>query len=319
MTRASRDEIDAQAWRWVMRMDAEGWNDAAEAELEAWLAVDPRRHGALLQAEAMWEAVGTVGAASAAIDDGGGEDPPRFDRRRLMIGGGAAIAASVAGGLLLPGAGKRYETGVGEILRVPLADGSMAAINTASRIAVQLNDDRRNVRIDRGEAWFQVARNPARPFTVEAGRVRARAVGTAFSVRRREGGAEILVTEGIVEGWADGADGNKVRLTAGQRAFIADNARISSATAGIASVDRVLAWRDGKVDFVDRPIAEAMEEFNRYNRRQFVLLDPGVGRERFDGVFRTNDPEGFSRAIRDSLGVAVDLSDPATIRVGGPR
>jgi transmembrane sensor len=47
----------------------------------------------------------------------------------------------------------------------------------------------RQVKLDRGEAWFQVAKDPQRPFVVESGPVRVRAVGTAFSVRRREGGA----------------------------------------------------------------------------------------------------------------------------------
>src|SRR3546814_10232647 len=111
----------------------------------------------------------------------------------------------MAGGVMLLG-GTSYATSGGEIRRGPLADGSIAAINTASAIDVKLDDAARHVRVVEGEAWFQVARDKQRPFVVAAGRARVRAVGTAFSVRRRAGGADVLVTVGGVEVWADGAE-----------------------------------------------------------------------------------------------------------------
>ncbi|MDT9597376.1 FecR family protein [Sphingosinicella rhizophila] len=317
----SRAELDAQAWRWVVRMDAEDWTSAEEAELQIWLAADPKRLGALLEAEAMWMA---LDGADAVVESGEAPVPPPnsrgpwFSRRTMLAGGGAALAASFAGGLLLVRGREVYATGVGEIRRVPLADGSTAAINTASRIDIELADTRRSVRLEQGEAWFQVAKDSNRPFVVEAGRIRAQAVGTAFAVRRHNNGADILVTEGMVEAWAEGADGNRTRLTAGQRAFVADNAAITSAPAELASVDRTLAWRSGRVDFVNDPIAEAAAEFNRYNRRKLVILDPAIGKERFDGVFRTDDPGGFAVAVRDSLSVPIDLSRSEEIRIGKP-
>ncbi|MBB6428159.1 FecR domain-containing protein [Sphingopyxis sp. JAI128] len=319
----TREELDAHAWRWVVRMDASGWTAAEEAELETWLAADPKRRGALLEAESMWIAM-NGSDDSAANDDTADFARPGLraswmSRRSLLAGGGAALAASIAGGVLFVRAGSVYGTDVGEIRRVPLADGSTAAINTASRIDIRLTKTKRLVRLDEGEVWFQVAKDRSRPFVVEAGRVRAQALGTAFAVRRRANGADVLVTEGVVEAWADGADGNKIRLTAGQRAFIADNAAITSAPSAPASLDRTLAWRSGRVDFNNDPIAEAVTEFNRYNRRKLVILNPAIGNERFDGVFRTDDPDGFAMAVRDSLGVSVDLSNPDEIRIGEPR
>src|SRR3546814_13225464 len=81
----------------------------------------------------------------------------RPSRRSVLAGGGVAIAASIAGGVMLLG-GTSYATSVGEIRRVPLADGSIAAINTASAIDVKLDDAARHVRVVKGEAWFQVTR-----------------------------------------------------------------------------------------------------------------------------------------------------------------
>lgn len=312
---ASQNEHEAALW--VVRMDADDWSEDQEADLQAWLAAEPRRAGALLQAQAAWMTLDKPEASHAALD----EPAPslRFNRRHLMIGGGAAIAASIAGGLFLLGGGTHYSTGVGEIRRVPLADGSTAAINTASTIEINLANVRREVRIAQGEAWFQVAKDPKRPFVVEAGRVRVQAVGTAFSVRRRDDGADILVTEGVVEAWVDGAEGHKIRLAAGSRAFVANNAAIRQEPAAPSSVDRALAWRSGKIDLVGEPLAGAIAEFNRYNHRKLVLVDPALGGEQFDGVFRTDDPEGFALAVKSISDVPVDLSSPDEIRIGRPR
>jgi transmembrane sensor len=314
MSRESADAVQAAAARWVARMDGE-WTDELEAELQIWMAADPRRQGALLQAEATWQTVNVL-RRSAEDDD---MSARRFSRRWVLAGGGAAIAASLAGGLFLLNRDASFTTDVGEIRRIPLADGSMAAINTSSRIDIKLEARARNVSIERGEAWFQVAKDPTRPFTVEAGRVRVQAVGTAFSVRRRDGGADVLVTEGVVEAWVAGAEGHRVRLAAGSRAFVADNAAIEEAPTVASSVDRTLAWRDGKIDLAGDPLIEAAAEFNRYNRRQIKIVDPELAREQVDGVFRTDDPEGFATAIKSTLDVPVDLSNPDEIRIGRAR
>jgi transmembrane sensor len=76
------------------------------------------------------------------------------------------------------------------------------------------------VDLAQGEAWFQVAKAPDRPFTVTAGRVRVQAVGTAFNVRRAGVGVDVVVTEGTVKVWSEGAEPQLVK--AGQRARLDD-------------------------------------------------------------------------------------------------
>lgn len=322
MTNISASLMRDEAATWVARMDAGNWGDVDEAELQAWLDGDARRRGALLQAQAAWMTLDKPVAEAERSGAGGdvsAEPVVPFSRRRFFMGAGGAIAASVAFALAWNLGGTAYETSVGEIRRVPLADGSVAAINTASKIEVALAEKRRSVVLDRGEAWFQVAKDPERPFVVEAGRVRVQAVGTAFSVRRRDNGAEVLVTEGVVEAWADGAEGNRIRLTAGQSAFVADNAAIERAAAVPSSVDRKLAWRSGKIDLLGETLSGAIAEFNRYNQRQIILADPALGSEQFDGVFRTDDPEGFAIAVKSALDVPVDVSGSSEIRIGQSR
>ena len=313
--RETPDEIEEAAVRWVWRLDREGRTPELQAELDAWLAGDTRRQGAFLQAEATW-AVLDRGQQLATVVPLEPRRPRRLMSRRAMLaGGGGAIAASLAGISYVALPRERYDTAQGEIRRVPLKDGSIAAINTASQVEVDLKSDVRRVKLSRGEAWFQVAKNPDRPFVVEAGRVRVRAIGTAFSVRRYGNGADVLVSEGVVEAWVEGADGHRVQIAAGEKAFVADNAAISEHKAGPSAIDRQLAWRGGKIDLAGETLAEAAEEFNRYNTRKLVVPDPRLAQERFYGVFRTDDPEGFANAVKQSLGAAVDAENPAEIRI----
>jgi transmembrane sensor len=314
MSRLSASDVDAAAARWVARIDADDWTDPQEAELQAWIALDSRHEGALLRAQAAW--ITLDAPAIAGHQMGLPTQDGRLSRRRVLAGGGLALAASLAGGVFLLSGGTNYTTAVGEIRRIPLADGSTAAINTASKIEVKLAETARMVRIDHGEAWFQVAKDPERPFIVEAGRVRVQAIGTAFSVRLRDTGADILVTEGVVEAWAAGAEGHKIRLAAGSQAFIADNAAIELVSDAASSVDRALAWRSGKINLAGERLDSAVADFNRYNERKLVLADPALGAEQLDGVFRTDDPEGFANAVRSTLATPVDTSNPEVIRIG---
>jgi transmembrane sensor len=327
MNGESASQRQADAARWLVAMDAADWDDTSEEALEAWLQGDPLRRGAFLRAQATWLALdrpdldrtASENADSEPVHSSGG-----WVRRKFLVGAGAALAASFAGAIAFINQPVSYETSMGEIRSIPLADGSVASINTASMLKIQFAETRREARIERGEAWFQVAKDKTRPFIVEAGRIRVRAVGTAFSVRRQDrtgqqvSGAEILVTEGVVEAWTDGAEGNRVRLAAGSRAFVGDNAGVRVARSSPADVDRALAWRGGKIDLVGQPLNRAAAEFNRYNMRQIVIDDSQIASEQIDGVFSANDPEGFARALGGSIEIEVDTSDPQVIRIGRP-
>lgn len=315
MMRELAVDIEAEAARWVMRLDRHGRTMELLAALEDWLDGDSRRRGAFLQAEAAWAGLAEASPQLAANEDDVIAEDRSPRTRRWFLGGGAAFAASAAGiFFFLPG--EQHSTPIGEIRRVPLADGSVATINTASKIEVALAKDSRRIRLDQGEVWFLVAKDKKRPFVVEAGPVRVQAVGTAFSVRRRDGGADVLVSEGVVEAWVSGAEGHRVRIAAGESAFVADNAAITKHTNETQEIDRTLAWRSGKIDLAGETLAAAAEEFNRYNKRKIIIVDPAIASERFYGIFRVDDPMGFATSVRRSLDVPVSVPDGTEIRVG---
>jgi transmembrane sensor len=308
----SSRQDDDQASIWAIKIDAGELEPTSAAELETWLAGNGRRQGALLRAQAALSFLDRGRALREVV-------PPlqaSFLTRRRMLFAAAGLAALTAGvGTLrvLMSPARRYSTELGELLRVPLADGSVASINTQSIVDVAMEPTVRQVELARGEAWFQVARDATRPFVVAAGRVRIRAVGTAFSVRRREQGADVLVTEGTVETWVVGAEGRKSQLTAGSRAFMADHGPPILAQ-GTDDIKRTLAWRDGQIALEGETLADAAAEFNRYNSRKIVIADAELGRQRLVGQFRTSDPEAFARAVKTVLGATV-AEDSAGLRI----
>ena len=303
---------------WVARMDSGSWSRDDEDALRRWLDGDPRRHGALLRTHATWLAAdGMIDRREEASEEVEAEPPSGWRRRSVVAGLAAAGVAALVGSLsrLRVGTATNYATEVGEIRRVPLSDGSVMTMNSGSELAVHMQGKARSIALAQGEAWFDVAKDAHRPFVVAARKVKAQAVGTAFSVRMRDDAVEILVNEGVVEAWSDDAAFRRVRLEAGQRALVGNDAAIKLEPEQASSVDRALAWRSGMIDLDGKTLQQAADEFNRYNARKIIVADPTIGAAQIDGVFRINDPEGFALAVRNILGASVQTDTPEVIRI----
>ena len=194
----------------------------------------------------------------------------------------AAIAACFALVLVniprfAPGMLADYQTAVGEQVRVELPDGSIAWLNTDSAIDVDYSEERRQINLLRGEALFEVAKNPNRPFSVNAAGGRSTALGTVYCVHATHNNVEVTVTEGTVEvvsPLAEAAGGagsaHRVVLTRNQqvRYVPGELPGVVSDTAPNAQV----AWRNGFIDIRNRPLADALAEIDRYHPGRIVLL-----------------------------------------------
>jgi transmembrane sensor len=308
---------DDGAARWAVRLDETALTTAERADLDAWLAGSERRTGALLRAQAALAYLDR-GRALSGIEEQPDELAPRraLRSRRGFLGTIAAsgIAAALAGVLVWMPERDEIDTRLGEIRQVPLADGSVATVNTDSRLAIAMRETRRTVQLDAGEAWFRVAHDKSRPFVVEAGELRVQAVGTAFSVRRREGGADVLVTEGIVDVWMVGHEADRQRISAGSRGFSAEARPTIAVTQAPQAIERALAWRSGELALDGETLSFAVAEINRYNRRKLVLEGNDLGREQLVGYFRATEPEGFGQAVAAMVGAKV-IDEGDTIRI----
>ena len=310
--RETSREVADQAAEWATRIDGGAIDPNADAGLRRWLEEDPRRQGALLRAEAALSFVDRGRALAGVIPKP--EPRPIWIRRKMLLTG-TAIAAGIVGIAVLTGS-QRYGTEIGEIKQVPLSDGSVVAINTQSAIEVAMHQHTREITLTRGEAWFKVAHDKGRPFMVYVGRVRIRAVGTAFSVRRRDEGAEIQVTEGEIETWTVGEENRSVRVAAGSKACVAEYEQPKPVPAS-ADIERSLSWREGRIVLEGETLDEAVAQFNRYNTRKLVISDPGLAAEKLVGQFRATEPQTFAGAVATALGARVD-EEGEMIRLSRP-
>lgn len=317
MKQDTAQQIDQEAADWAARVDR-GLTAGEQADLDHWLGGDVRRVGAYGRMRAValqTERVAALGPVHSPKDFA---TTPKLSRRRLLAGGGA-IAAGVSGiGLagwswLMRG---RYQTRKGETRQLALPDGSVVTLNTDSDISVRLTKNLREVRLLGGEALFDVAPDKARPFVVLAGATQARVLGTSFLVRAlAEEPVQVLVREGVVEvSRIDNAPQRPVRLIANTRAVsplkpldVADTT-IAMTTVSDGVVTRALAWRDGQIDFEGVALDRAASEFTRYSDTR-IVVDPALAQEEIAGLYQTNDPVGFARAVAASLRAEARVSD----------
>jgi transmembrane sensor len=199
-----------------------------------------------------------------------------------------------------------------------LDDGTVVELNGGAQIDVQFTAAERRVRLVRGEAHFQVAKNPLRPFLVEAGGVTVRAVGTAFNVLLGSQAVDVLVTEGRVRvdpPAAAAAARVAPDVSAGQRVVVSLSGGAAPVVSTVSEeeIARRLAWQPRLLDFSATPLAEVAAEFNRRNRTQLVLADPALRAMPIVASFRSDNLDGFVRMLEISAGVSVERTGDTVV------
>jgi transmembrane sensor len=209
-----------------------------------------------------------------------------------------------------------YATTVGALREVALADGSRITLSSDSRVRVTYSGDERHIELQRGEAFFDVARDPGRPFTVDAGPRRVTAVGTRFDVRRESADLRVVVTQGVVRLEAQaGVDGQHrpVTLLPAGSVALASGDGVTVQSGPVAQAEDRLRWRSGFLVFHDTPLASAAAEFNRYNTRKIVVADAAAGALRVGGNFRWSNAEAFVRLLQQGFPVRAEYRADAIV------
>ena len=207
----------------------------------------------------------------------------RRSKVRLALGTAAALLVTVSATLTVfsisraPDDGhlQKYFTRIGEQRTIELEDGSVITLNTAGQLVVDYSGAMRRVLLERGEAYFEVAEVPARPFTVDLGLRSVTAVGTEFNVRKDPQHYQVAVIEGAVAigEFSDGAA--QRRLEAGWVAEV-DVQRDDLQAFQPESMDRYAGWRTGMVSFSREPLYQVVQELNRYTRKKILIEDAAV-------------------------------------------
>lgn len=320
---AKLDMIELQAAAWLARRDR-GLRPEEAVEFALWRAADLRHEAAVRDLDAMWEALDDLSALKGEVVDFPAQAQPgrltkiRGQRRMWLPWAMAAAAgfAVIAGVALWPAArtvetavtAVHYETAVGDQRTITLTDGSTVRLNTDSAVDVRYTEGERRVVLARGEAHFMVTKNAARPFIVAAEGAEARALGTAFIVRRRDKDTELVVTEGRVKFSAVADATAAVEVGAGQAA-VCDPKNLQAMRAeplDQAALARRLAWENNRlVCRLGMPLAEVAAEFNRYNRQKLVLQDAKTQAVAMGGGFELTNLEALVKRLETDYEIVV--------------
>lgn len=331
---ASRAEDEALEWL----VDFENLSGDEERRFFAWLDEQPEHRAAFEKVERDWRRLDVVRRLAT-----GEPDPDvagkwlRRRRRRLYLPLAAAAAVAVLAVVLVPLSTPDFEagyrTGIGEHREIHLPDDSVVALNTDSELTVRYSRDERRVVLLRGEAHFDVAHAPQRPFNVLAGAGSVRAVGTAFNVYLKGDIVEVTVTKGIVEVRPSAAPpGNAAApkgappaalpppktVTEGEQLEYGETIE-SVSHFDPQKVARRLAWQDGMLDFQGETLAEVIEEASRYTSTRITIDDPEIEGLHVTGYFRAGDVDTLLKLIESNERVAVQRIHPGLVRLTARR
>ncbi|MBL8270473.1 FecR family protein [Steroidobacter sp.] len=327
------EPISEQAGFWDTRLRSPDCTDEDRAHFAAWRDADPAHRAAF---ERLQTLLATLNAGLNRADVRGLRDnvvTAVERRRRRKVWVAAACLALVVGGVatqaLQPQLGgidnvESYSTQIAQRSTVSLRDGSILELNAGSQIEVSFSEQRRSVRLLAGQAMFRVAKDPSRPFVVRAANREIVAVGTEFDVRLDASSVQVTLLEGKVNvDRSDARDPAHQSLLPGQQlTAVLNSAAIRPlGAAGNApdvqirevNVERVTAWRDGRVFVDDQPLAAAIEEMNRYSQKQIVVHDAALAAVRVNGVFRAGDQEAFVAVLQSYFPVTVSSRGDAEI------
>lgn len=320
------DELEhpRDAAEWFSRMHSGEATDEDRQAFAAWCSADPAHEREYRKLACMWDAALAVPEQRLRAlmrDAPASAAPPRPSRRRAGLGLAAACTLAAVAGLAGPWqeSGRAADvieiaTRKGERHRASLPDGSILHLNSDTRLAVRFGEGKRLVELQRGEAFFEVRHDAARPFVVDGDMGRVTVTGTRFNVRRDAEALQVSVESGSVRlesgRWWWPAER---RLAAGEQAVAAADRSVSE----VARVDvgHVSAWQHGKVVFKEMPLATVIREMNRYLDRPARLEVPELGQHRVSGVFSADDPEAMIAALPAIAPVLVHRSADGGVSV----
>lgn len=339
--RSASEAIQAEASEWVLRLDEAALDLPTRRQLLAWLKTSPQHIDEFLLASAVWHEldgvdaekridvaellaeaghnVVSLSAAESSTREGVAERPGLTRRNWfLSIAASITIALGLSLFFTMHESVERYETALGQQTLFTLDDGSTVHLNTQSALTVRMTDSSRDLELTRGEAMFEVAKDPDRPFRVTSGGVVVEAIGTQFNVYRRDDGVQVTVVEGEVKvesiqiRTAAPKKPAELRLAAGQEARTTASGEVARIEK--PDLEKRTAWREQRLVFRQDTLQSVAAEFNRYNATRIVIEAPASATRRITGTFDARDPASFAAFLERDPNLTL-VRDQDTIRV----
>lgn len=296
-------ELEA-AWRWVLRLRDE---QATQDDLNEWLRwyqADERHRAAFEEMQSFWHECGkliddepaSVAALLAGRSSVPNEPLPSNGWRRYWPALAASLLIVTATlGWLASSRWTQASQPVAEVLKTSLPDGSTVDLAARSFVSSRYSDELRLLVMEgqSGEAYFSVAHNPQRPFVVQVGTVRVRALGTAFNVRHADERVVVSVTKGVVE---VATPGGSVKIAAGNR-IVWNESGDSAPSIAPTTQESTLAWQQGRLEYHNEPLSAVIADVNRYSQQPIAIEDAAAGEILFSGTVFTRATDAWIEAL----------------------
>lgn len=315
--------LEQAAILFLVRSQEPSWSDADQRELDLWLEQSMAHKAAFWRLQDGGARVDRHLISAFAQEEPNSGPPDRLRRRfkivvtrqvapllRPILLAASFMAISTAGYLALTAPESRPEythhmTKFGQIGKLALADGSQVELNTDTDVRIVNSRAERTLWLDRGEAYFEVAKDEGRPFVVHVGSRKVTVLGTKFAVLRKGNDITVSVLEGRVRVTpGPGPDGRSTTLIAGDIAATYGQSMLVSADR-LAQIRNSLSWRFLMLAFDNISLRDAATQFNRYNIRQILVESADAQNQRISGSFRIDNVEGFVDLLEHAYGLQV--------------
>ncbi|MEM1133219.1 MAG: FecR domain-containing protein [Pseudomonadota bacterium] len=327
---------EAHVWR--IKRDA-GLSPEEQREFDQWMESDHQHGAAFARAEMGWAMLDQIDFGEAALNetmlDGPqdsislasgvvADDPiepqpaPMLQRFAPQMAAGMATALAAAIILFFSGVptmwfgspepeAEQFVSEVGQIKYIRPADGSQITLGAASRLALAMDDKQRIATLQQGNAYFDIASDQARPFTVRTDIGEVRVTGTAFDVQLRDGAIAVAVGKGEVEVTATpemAATSSKqtTTLSAGQAVTLSGDGEFGLVTKVYPA--ELGAWRLGRLIYFRAPLSQVVGDINRHIDEP-MTIDERAGRIEISGAFNARQIDDLLETIERELPVRI--------------
>ncbi|MEM8983930.1 MAG: FecR domain-containing protein [Pseudomonadota bacterium] len=330
-------DMIATAHEWRLLLDSADVSESDKQRFSDWLAEDALHAHAFDQATTFWQALGEIKAQQLDerfLKPSGHEkwiattDTLRQSKYRWATGIAAAlVVAVVANGLLestpvesIPSSRQQFVTAAGESMERMLSDGTTLSLGPATELTVTYTEQRRLVRLDRGQVFLDVASDPLRPLIATVGRLDARVVGTAFDVRAGTKTTSVEVAEGAVVVSYRVSTDNETDAAVGPTVLSAGSGVAASPSTGLMTpfaVDTasIGAWRDGRLIFDGTSLPEMVNDLDRYDSRSILVDDPtgALATLTVSGAFDARNIDAILATLTEILPVIIEPTEATVV------
>ena len=335
--------IKQEAGAWIVQIDQGPLSSQQISDLQQWMAQSSFHREYLEKLAHNWDAMATLQqlAPLFPISEPPAAQPTFIQRLQQWltppVWGSALASLALLVIIVNSQQPNQFHTRVGQQAMHQLPDGTSLSLNTNSQVRIDYSTDRRAVHLLRGEAHFDVVKNPERPFMVYAGEGMVWAVGTAFNVRfvadPQDSFVDVTVTEGTVKVFAQLDQALPINQPQPNSTPEANQALEQFVQAGKSvqyseviqptdnpaptALEQKLAWQQGALIFKGETLQQAVKEIGRYTNKELIIIDPSIREMRVGGHYKTNDIDGLLASLGRGFGIQIDRVGNNQIHLSG--